>query len=45
MTAEQAELEGFVVDRHCYPWLAYKGPRFDPTEHFDVDTPKVEGAR
>lgn len=42
MTAEQLahagvtdadlEAEGFTIDRHCYPPLAYKGPRFDTTE-------------
>lgn len=28
---EQAESEGYTVDHHCYPWIAYKGPRFNPT--------------
>ena len=23
---------GYVVDDTCYPWVAYKGPRFQPTE-------------
>lgn len=24
--------QGFIVDGSCYPWIAYKGPRFRPTE-------------
>lgn len=32
MTKEQAEAQGFTVDCHCYPWTAYKGPRFAPSE-------------
>lgn len=39
MTAEEAEQAGFTVDRHCYPWVAYKGPRFAPTETAPVKTP------
>lgn len=23
---------GFTIDDTCYPWVAYKGPRFAPTE-------------
>jgi hypothetical protein len=32
MTPEIAEREGYTIDRHCYPWLAYKGPRFKPED-------------
>lgn len=28
----QAEEAGFTVDEHTYPWVAYKGARFAPTE-------------
>jgi hypothetical protein len=28
----EAEALGFTVDKHCYPWIAYKGSRFNPTE-------------
>lgn len=35
---KQAEVQGFIVDTHCYPWLAYKGDRFAPTEHMDCLT-------
>lgn len=29
-TPEQAKAAGFTVDTTCYPWVAYKGPRFAP---------------
>lgn len=29
---KKAEAEGFTVDTHVYPWFAYKGERFSPTE-------------
>lgn len=32
VTAGWARRHGFTVDSYCYPWLAYKGPRFNPTE-------------
>jgi len=35
---QQAEAAGFTVDRCCYPWVAYKGPRFQPTELHYIDT-------
>ena len=38
LTAAQAEAQGFTVDRHCYPWFAYKGPRFSPEETVEVIT-------
>ncbi len=28
--AQQARNDGFTVDTSCYPWVAYKGPRFNP---------------
>lgn len=34
-----AEADGFTIDRHCFPWIAYKGPRFQPDEWFPVITP------
>lgn len=27
-----AKEDGFEIDESCYPWVAYKGPRFNPTE-------------
>lgn len=39
LTAREAEALGFTVDRHCYPWFAYKGPRFQPIEVARVKTP------
>lgn len=32
MSKKEMESRGFTVDGHCYPWVAYKGPRFQPTE-------------
>ena len=29
---------GFIIDEHCYPHLAYKGERFNPTEKKQVYT-------
>lgn len=28
----EARERGFTVDTTCYPWFAFKGPRFAPTE-------------
>lgn len=39
MTPEDAESQDYIVDRHCYPWVAYRGPRFSPTDIFAVETP------
>jgi len=30
--ADEMKSQGYVIDDHCYPWVAYKGPRFNPTE-------------
>ena len=38
-SAEEAEEMGFTIDRHTYPWTAYKGPRFAPTECLVIYTP------
>lgn len=41
LTKEQARAEGFIVDRHCYPWFGYKGARFgnhDPHQTVEVLT-------
>lgn len=27
----EAEHQGYTIDKTCYPWVAYKGPRFAPT--------------
>lgn len=32
ITMQQALADGFTVDNKTYPWFAYKGPRFAPTE-------------
>jgi len=37
-TKAQAKAAGYTVDESCYPWIAYKGPRFQPTEHFAIMT-------
>lgn len=39
MTKAEAEARGFTVDTTCYPWFAYKGPRFEPTESALTYTP------
>lgn len=41
LSAEEAEELGFTVDRCCYPWFAYKGPRFDPTDTIPIVTPRT----
>lgn len=33
-TREAAVAAGYLVDTHVYPWVAYKGPRFNPSEWF-----------
>jgi hypothetical protein len=38
MHIAQARAAGFTVDSHCYPPIAYKGPRFNPTEYRDCYT-------
>lgn len=38
MTRAEAEADGFTVDTGIYPWFAYKGPRFDPTDRRHVIT-------
>lgn len=32
MEPSEARERGFTIDTTCYPWLAYKGQRFAPTE-------------
>ncbi len=32
MHVDEAKAQGFTIDNTCYPWYAYKGPRFAPTE-------------
>jgi len=43
MTKSEAEAQGFTVDTHCYPWLAYKGARFAPTEKFEIEPEPENG--
>lgn len=31
---------GFTIDSTCYPWIAYKGPRFAPDEMAEIMTDK-----
>lgn len=37
---QKAEKQGYTVDTHVYPWLAYKGPRFNPTHTQQIETDK-----
>lgn len=37
---QKAEKQGYTVDTHVYPWLAYKGPRFNPTFAQQIETDK-----
>jgi len=39
LTAVQLEARGYTIDRSCYPWLAYRGPRFGPETSFRCRTP------
>lgn len=36
MSATEAEASGFTIDRHIYPWVAYKGARFAPDDSFPI---------
>lgn len=38
MHIAQARAAGFTVDTHCYPPMAYKGARFNPTDHHECYT-------
>lgn len=38
MSKAQAKAAGYTVDESCYPWIAYKGPRFQPTTHVAINT-------
>lgn len=38
LTKAEAEKYGYIVDTNCYPWQAYRGPRFEPFEMRDVHT-------
>lgn len=33
-----AKAKGYTIDNTCYPNIAYKGPRFNPTEWVPVFT-------
>lgn len=37
-SAAEARAAGFKVDETCYPWLAYRGPRFNPIESITIPT-------
>lgn len=39
-SAAAAKALGFTVDDTCYPWVAYKGPRFSPVLFYLVPTDK-----
>lgn len=34
-----ARAAGFIIDTHCYPPMAYTGPRFNPTAQHPCYTP------
>ena len=36
--SKSARDNGFMVDSCCYPWVAYKGPRFNPKEYYVIPT-------
>jgi hypothetical protein len=38
ITRKEAEALGYTVDTHGYPWVAYTGSRFDPTNRHEVYT-------
>lgn len=38
MHPDDAREQGYVIDSCCYPWLAYKGGRFQPTESHECYT-------
>lgn len=39
MTVQDAERLGYEIDKACYPWIAYLGPRFAPTSCWQIQTP------
>jgi hypothetical protein len=42
---QKAEQQGWAVDTTVYPWLAYKGPRFNPTQTQQIETDKESALR
>lgn len=36
LTEAQAKADGFIVDRHVYPWYGYKGARFANHEPYNT---------
>lgn len=44
MNEEQAKAQGYKVDRTCYPWAAYKGPRLAPIEIVEIISEREEEA-
>jgi hypothetical protein len=38
LTPDEARDQGFTIDTTTYPWTAYKGPRFSPTDWRDCFT-------
>jgi hypothetical protein len=39
--AEQARAAGYMVDQTCFPWVAYRGPRFAPTHFFCIPSKRT----
>lgn len=37
---KELKKQGYIIDTCCYPNIAYKGPRFDPSKWFEVLTEK-----
>lgn len=42
ITRQQALKDGFIIDSTCYPNIAYRGPRFQPSEFHKVPTAHEE---
>lgn len=38
MHPDYAKINGYIIDSHCYPWIAYKGDSFRPSEIHDCYT-------
>ena len=40
LSHKELQNQGYIIDTCCYPNIAYKGPRFNPSEWFEVLTEK-----
>lgn len=42
ITYKTAVSRGFTIDKTCHPWVAYKGPRWNPTiwHHINMREPR-----